>query len=71
MREVEPQVGVVEAERGLAVAAVGEAQFLLPRPAEGKTMTVAEKKVARQRLSAMQLAEALGNVSEACRRRRK
>lgn len=32
-------------------------------------MTSAEKKVVRQRLSALQLAEALGNVSEACRRR--
>ncbi|MFP6869404.1 MAG: helix-turn-helix domain-containing protein, partial [Nitrospinota bacterium] len=32
-------------------------------------MTVAEKKVVRGRLSALQLAEALGNVSEACRRR--
>lgn len=32
-------------------------------------MTVAEKKVARHRLSVMQLSEALGNVSEACRRR--
>ena len=32
-------------------------------------MTVAEKKVARQRLSALQLAEKLGNVTEACRRR--
>lgn len=32
-------------------------------------MTTAEKKVVKQRLSAMQLAEALGNVSEACRRR--
>jgi len=32
-------------------------------------MTVAEKKVVRQRLSVLELAEALGNVSEACRRR--
>ncbi len=32
-------------------------------------MTRAEKKVVKQRLSALQLAEALGNVSEACRRR--
>lgn len=32
-------------------------------------MTVAEKKVVRQRLNVLQLAEALGNVSEACRRR--
>ncbi|MFQ5861442.1 MAG: IS481 family transposase [Dehalococcoidia bacterium] len=32
-------------------------------------MTVAEKKVVRQRLSVLQLAEALSNVSEACRRR--
>ncbi len=32
-------------------------------------MTVAEKKVVRGRLSALQLAEALGNISEACRRR--
>ncbi len=32
-------------------------------------MTVAEKKVVRQRLSVMQLAEVLGNISEACRRR--
>ncbi len=28
-----------------------------------------KKKVMKQRLSALQLAEALGNVSEACRRR--
>ena len=32
-------------------------------------MTQAEKKVVRHRMSALQLAEALGNVSEACRRR--
>lgn len=32
-------------------------------------MTQAEKKVARQRLSALQLSEKLGNVREACRRR--
>lgn len=32
-------------------------------------MDVAEKKVARARLSVLELAEALGNVSEACRRR--
>ncbi len=32
-------------------------------------MTTAEKKVVRQRLSVMQLAEALGNAAEACRRR--
>ena len=32
-------------------------------------MTVAEKKVARHRLSVLELAKALGNVSEACRRR--
>lgn len=32
-------------------------------------MTVAEKKVVRQRLNVLELAEALGNVSEACRRR--
>jgi len=32
-------------------------------------MTTAEKKVVRHRLSALELAEALGNVSEACRRR--
>ena len=32
-------------------------------------MTTAEKKVVRQRLSALQLAESLGNVTEACRRR--
>ncbi len=32
-------------------------------------MTVAEKKVVRQRLSVLELSEALGNVSEACRRR--
>jgi transposase InsO family protein len=32
-------------------------------------MTQAEKKVIRHRMSALQLAEALGNVSEACRRR--
>jgi hypothetical protein len=29
----------------------------------------AEQKLARQRLSVLELAEALGNVSEACRRR--
>ncbi len=29
-------------------------------------MTVAEKKLAKQRLSILQLAEALGNVFEAC-----
>lgn len=29
----------------------------------------AEEEVARQRLSVLQLAEALGNISEACRRR--
>ncbi|RMG85937.1 MAG: helix-turn-helix domain-containing protein, partial [Chloroflexi bacterium] len=29
----------------------------------------AQEKLARQRLSALQLAQALGNVSEACRRR--
>lgn len=32
-------------------------------------MTTAEKKIVRHRLSALQLAEALGNASEACRRR--
>jgi transposase len=32
-------------------------------------LTTAEKKVVRQRLSALQVAEALGNVSEVCRRR--
>ena len=32
-------------------------------------MTQAEKKIIRHRMSALQLAEALGNVSEACRRR--
>ena len=32
-------------------------------------MTVAEKKLVRKRLSALELAERLGNVSEACRRR--
>ena len=32
-------------------------------------MTQAEKKVIKQRMSVLQLAEALGNVSEACRRR--
>jgi len=32
-------------------------------------MTSSEKKVARQRLSVLELAQALGNVSEACRRR--
>lgn len=32
-------------------------------------MTVAEKKVVRQRVNVMQLAKDLGNVSEACRRR--
>ena len=32
-------------------------------------MTVAEKKVVRHRLNALELAKALGNVSEACRRR--
>lgn len=32
-------------------------------------MTTAEKKLARKRLSALELAEKLGNVSEACRRR--
>ena len=32
-------------------------------------MTTAEKKLVRQRLSALELAEALGNVSEACRKR--
>lgn len=32
-------------------------------------MTAAEKKLARKRLSALELAEKLGNVSEACRRR--
>ena len=32
-------------------------------------MTVAEKKLARNRLSTLELAERLGNVSEACRRR--
>ena len=32
-------------------------------------MTTSEKKVVRHRLSALQLAEALGNASEACRRR--
>jgi len=32
-------------------------------------MTVAEKKVVRHRLSALELAEVLGNVSEVCRRR--
>ena len=32
-------------------------------------MTVAEKKLTRKRLSALELAEKLGNVSEACRRR--
>ncbi|MHC1579017.1 MAG: IS481 family transposase, partial [Dehalococcoidia bacterium] len=29
----------------------------------------AEEKLARQRLSVLELAQALGNVSEACRRR--
>lgn len=32
-------------------------------------MTASEKKLARKRLSALELAQALGNVSEACRRR--
>src|SRR5512136_2480527 len=32
-------------------------------------MKTAEVKLAKQRLSALQLAEALGNVAEACRRR--
>jgi len=32
-------------------------------------MTAAEKKIVRQRLSVLELSEALGNVSEACRRR--
>ena len=32
-------------------------------------MTTAEKKVVKQRLSVLELAQALGNVSEACRRR--
>jgi hypothetical protein len=32
-------------------------------------MTTAEKKLACQRLSALELAKALGNVSEACRKR--
>ena len=32
-------------------------------------MTVAEKKVVHHRLNALELAKALGNVSEACRRR--
>ena len=38
-------------------------------PERRLSLTVAEKKVARQRLSALQLAEKLGNVTEACRRR--
>ena len=52
-------------ERGRSLSAVP------PAPARGEeaSMTVAEKKVVRGRLSALQLAEALGNVSEACRRR--
>jgi len=36
---------------------------------EKKPMTVAQKKLAKQRLSALQLAEKLGNVKEACKRR--
>jgi len=32
-------------------------------------MTAAEKKLLKQRLSVLELAQALGNVSEACRRR--
>jgi hypothetical protein len=32
-------------------------------------MTTTEKKIVRQRLSALQLAESLSNVTEACRRR--
>jgi len=32
-------------------------------------MTTAQKKLARKRLSALELAERLSNVSEACRRR--
>ena len=32
-------------------------------------MTVAEKKIVHHRLNALELAKALGNVSEACRRR--
>lgn len=36
---------------------------------EGSSVEAAEKKVARQRLSVLELAEMLGNVSEACRRR--
>lgn len=32
-------------------------------------MTPAEEKVVRQRFSALQLADAFGNLSEACRRR--
>jgi len=32
-------------------------------------MTTAEKKIVQHRLSTLQLAEALGNASEACRRR--
>jgi len=36
---------------------------------EDREMTQLEQKVAKHRLSALELAEALGNVSEACRRR--
>ena len=38
-------------------------------PEGGQAMTTAEKKLARKRLSVLELAETLGNVSEACRRR--
>ena len=52
-------------ERGRSLSAVP------PAPARGEeaSMSVAEKKVVRGRLSALHLAEALGNVSEAFRRR--
>jgi transposase InsO family protein len=49
---------------------VTEAKFQhFKSPGKEIEMTTAEKKVVRQRLSVMQLAEALGNAAEACRRR--
>lgn len=41
----------------------------VPAPKGGHAMTSAEKKLASKRLSVLELAETLGNVYEACRRR--
>src|SRR5215216_7722181 len=43
--------------------------ILAPMKEEGRDSMKAEEKLAHQRLSVLELSEALGNVSEACRRR--